>query len=233
MLTLQEIVGVTDEGIEVPESRLTRRKNIVAIAQSQIDSGFRLLHGHALMGSWGALESLIEDAVEAWMAFKPEVLLHQSFAKIKIPLAEFLGLSDEQRVRLLVSEVQRDLKLDLRSGVTKFEKLLDSVELGGPVDPRLRDALFETQNVRNVLAHRAGIADQRFVDACPSYGLAVGDRVVIGQEIYERLNYSMYIYAVVVLNRILAVLGRHTIHPEYPGFEGATRYGIQSSLGPS
>ncbi|MEU1270887.1 hypothetical protein [Streptomyces sp. NPDC005799] len=234
MIHLDEVFGVIEEGREVPESRLTQRKDQVKLARTQIDSEFRLLHGHALMGTWGALESLIEDTVEAWMAFRPEVLLHQNFAKIRVPLAEFLSLTDEQRVRLLVSEVQRDLKLDLRSGVTKFEKLLSSVGLGGPVDPRVRDALFEAQCIRNVLAHRAGIADQRFIDACPSYGLSIGDRLAIDKGTYRRLNFSFYVYGNIVINRILATLGRDgRVHSDYPGYEGATHYGTQPSLDPS
>ncbi|MGY4984073.1 hypothetical protein ACWCYL_44395 [Streptomyces sp. 900105755] len=227
LLTLHDVFGIVEEGTEVPEDRLSHRRDQIQLAQRQIDSKFRLLHGHAIMGTWGSLECLIEDIVEAWMAFKPEVLHRQDFEKIKIPLAKFLSLSDDQRVRLLVSEIQRDLKLDLRSGVTKFEKLLDSVGLGGPVDPRLRDALYEFQNVRNVLAHRAGIVDQRFIEACPSYGLPIGGRLIIDQENFTRLHNAVYTYSIVLINRILALLGRDLSHADYPGFEGATRYGIE------
>ncbi|MFE7072312.1 hypothetical protein ACFU96_19735 [Streptomyces sp. NPDC057620] len=229
VISLHEVFGIIEEGREVPESRISNRKEQVKLAQRQIDSKFRLLHGHAIMGTWGSLECLIEDVVEAWMAFKPEVLRRQEFEKIKIPLAKFLGLSDDQRVRLLVSEIQRDLKLDLRSGVTKFEKLLDAVGLGGPVDPRLRDTLYEFQNVRNVLAHRAGIVDQRFVDACPSYGLQVGERVAIDEKSFTRLHNGVYTYSMVLINRILASLGRDIRHVAYPGFEGATQYGIRAN----
>jgi hypothetical protein len=226
ILSLHEVFGIVEEGTEVPENRLSHRENQVKLAQRQIDSKFQLLHGHAIMGTWGSLECLVEDTVEAWMAFKPEVLHRQDFEKIKIPLAKFLSLSDDQRVRLLVSEIQRDLKLDLRSGVTKFEKLLDSVGLGGPVDPRLRDTLYEFQNVRNVLAHRAGIVDQRFIDACPSYDLPIGARLAIDQRNFTRLHNAAYTYSMVLINRILASLGRQLSHTDYRGFEGATRYGI-------
>ncbi|MFI1410840.1 hypothetical protein ACH4Y0_13185 [Streptomyces sp. NPDC020707] len=231
VLALHDVFGIVEEGREVPESRLSNRKEEIKLAQRQIDSKFRLLHGHAIMGTWGSLECLIEDVVEAWMAFKPEVLRRQEFEKIKIPLAKFLGLSDDQRVRLLVNEIQRDLKLDLRSGVTKFEKLLDAVGLGGPVDPRLRDTLYEFQNVRNVLAHRAGIVDQRFIDACPSYGLQVGERVAIDEENFTRLHNGVYTYSIVLINRILASQGRDIKHVAYPGFEGATQYGIHANPG--
>ncbi|WP_392751145.1 hypothetical protein [Streptomyces sp. LN590] len=228
ILSIHKLFDLVEEDGDSSDERVKRERQ-VTLAQTEISSDFKLLHGHSIVGIWGALESLIEDVVECWMAFRPEVLMHQNFVKIRVPLAEFLSLSDEQRVRLLVSEVQRDLKLDLRSGVTKFEKLLDSVGLGGPVDPRIRDALFEAQNIRNVLAHRAGIVDQRFVDSCPSFGLSEGDQMVIGKKLFRRMSDAMGLYSIVVLNRVFVAVGRPTQHPnERKEFEGATRFGYES-----
>ncbi|MFE5562236.1 hypothetical protein [Streptomyces sp. NPDC056544] len=195
--------------------------NLKDLSAAEISSGFPLLHAHAIMGEWGALECLIEDLVESWVQFKPEVLEGAAFSRVRIPLASFLSLSEGERAKLLIFEVQRDLKVDLISGATKFEKILDVIGLGGPVDPRVRDALYEAQNVRNVWAHRGGIADRRLIEACPTLGLMEGDKVNIGRMEFSRYRDALWVYAATVLNRCLTLLGKEPVYLNVSGFEGA------------
>jgi hypothetical protein len=46
---------------------LEEQEKFAQLAQSEIDRDFPVLHGHALMGAWGALECLIEDLAVAWL----------------------------------------------------------------------------------------------------------------------------------------------------------------------
>lgn len=52
-------------------------------------------------------------------------------------------------------------------GVARFETLLALVELSGAIDEEHRKGLFELQQVRNVIVHRAGIVDRRLREQCP------------------------------------------------------------------
>ncbi|MCX5370310.1 hypothetical protein [Streptomyces sp. NBC_00103] len=166
------------------------------------------------------MEYLIEDLVEAWVVFKPEVLAGPVFSRVKVPLADFLGMSEADRITFLVSEVQRDLKLDLKSGATKFEKLLGAVGLDGPVDQHVRDALYEMQNIRNVWAHRGGVADRRLVEACPSLAFSEGEEVNIGTSEYGRYRHALVAYVGIVFNLCQKVCGLDPVAYDLPGLYG-------------
>ncbi|MGW5525515.1 hypothetical protein [Streptomyces xanthochromogenes] len=211
------------EGSELNPERMAQSERHAEIAKRELKRSFPLLHGHALMGVWGALEALIEDVSVSWMMHAPEVLQGNSMSKVKIPIATFLSLSDADRMRLVVSELQRDIKADLRSGVSRFESLLDCLGLGGEVDGRVRDAIYKAQQIRNVLAHRGGVADKRLVEACPGLGLEIGDKVEIDHLAFGELSLAMQIYAATVKNRCCSADGEKPAIFDSPGFEGALR----------
>lgn len=220
--TLIDIGGILNDYKQDEDSnRGEESAKLKELSAAEISSGFPLLHAHAIMGEWGALECLIEDLVEAWVQFKPDVLEGPAFSRVRVPLASFLHLNEGERAKLLVSEVQRDLKVDLTAGATKFERILDAIGLGGPVDPRVRDALYEAQNVRNVWAHRGGIADKRLVDACPALGLKEGDKVNVGRREFSRYRGALWVYSATVLNRCFNSLGKDPVYLNVPEFENA------------
>ncbi len=231
VVALVDIGGILNEGKDEDSDDKAKSLKLKELSAAEIASDFPLLHAHAIMGEWGALECLIEDLVEAWVAFKPETLKMPAFSRVRVPLASFLAMSEGDRTKLLVSEVQRDLKVDLTSGATKFEKILDAVGLGGQVDPRVRDALYEIQNVRNVWAHRGGIADRRFVESCPRLDFKEGEKVHIGKDRHARYMDALWVYAATVLNRCHKVLGLKPLRLEVPGFENAA--GLSGSSDPA
>jgi hypothetical protein len=227
VIALSDIVKVFgDESVTgLSTENIAKLENDVKLAAKQIETEYPLLHAHAIMGEWGALECFVEDLVDAWIRFKPEVLQAPIFAKVKIPFVDFMAMSEDERLAHLVSEVQRDLKLDLKSGATKFEKLLDVIGLDGAVDPRIRDALFEVQNVRNVWAHRSGFADGRLVKSCPNLGVTEGRRVNVTRSMYDRYHWAIALYVVTILNRCRVITGESPIEIDFPGFVGAVAFG--------
>lgn len=76
----------------------------------------------------------IEDLIVALLLSEPEFLRAEAFSKIRIPLADFETLDKEERMRILLRELQRTLRSDQRHGVNGFEVILGSVELSGEVD---------------------------------------------------------------------------------------------------
>ena len=197
-----------------------RAKKRAELAKSEIAKDFPLLHSHAIMGIWGALEAMIEDLAISWIEHNPSVLSEPKIAKIRIPLIEFQAMDQQGRLRFIVSELQRELGTELKSGANKFESLLSLLGLGGPVDKRLKDIIFETQNLRNIFAHRGGIADRKFVTNCPQFQYAVGDTVRIDTQHYNRIFFGFLMYAAVILNRCRTIDNLDPITDEFPGFEG-------------
>jgi hypothetical protein len=202
------------------EKELKELKWAAELAKSEIESDFALLHSHTLMGSWGALEGMIKDLVISWMQHNPSVLDDPRITKVKVPLVEFQKMGDHDRLRFLVTEIQRDLGLELKSGATKFESLLALVGLGGSVHRKVRDALFECQNLRNLFAHRGGVADRKFVANCPHLKYSVGDTVKLGSRDFSRNFFGLMTYGVIILNRCRSIEGTRLWEDnDFPGFE--------------
>lgn len=197
-----------------------KAKKRAQLAKSEIEKDFPLLHSHAVMGMWGALEAMVEDLAISWIEHNQSVLDEPKIAKIRVPLVEFQLMDQQDRLRFVVSELQRDLGTDLKSGATKFESFLNVLGLGGPVDKRLRDIIFETQSLRNIFAHRGGIADRRFITGCPQFQYKVGDTVTVNSDHFNRIFYGLLMYATVIVNRCRVIDSLPLITEDIPGYEG-------------
>jgi hypothetical protein len=189
------------------EKELAARKQDAEFAQKELDGGFPLLHAHAVVGVWGAFESALEDALVGMLMNEPDLLQKDAFAKFRIPLAQFESLEKEERIRLLVEELERGHGLARKQGIAGFESLLDCVNLSGAVEPEVTRTLWELSNVRNVLIHRASVADRRLVQNCPWMGLKVGDKVVISHTALRTYHDALTEYLTVILRRLCAKYG--------------------------
>jgi hypothetical protein len=79
------------------ESDLSRAKEVARLAESEITKDFPLLHAHAVIGIWGALEAMIEDVAVSWMDHSPSVLSEPPIAKIRIPFTVFQSMEQSDR----------------------------------------------------------------------------------------------------------------------------------------
>lgn len=217
-----EMDNESDETESKPQ--LEDAKKMAELGRSEIVNDFPLLRSHALIGLWGALEAMIEDLAITWIQYNPSLLDEPKIAKIKVPLAEYRKMDEQDQLSFLVSELQRDLGSDLKGGVNKFESLLNVIGIGGPVDKRVRDVIFEAQNLRNVLAHRAGIADRKFIMRCPHFNYSAGDRVKISKELLDHVMAGFLTYSFIVFNRCATIdeYSKFTVEPA--DFEGAVNF---------
>ena len=60
---------------------------------------------------------------------------------------------------------------------------------------------MELSAVRNVIAHRLGIADRRFLEACPWFNVELGDEVVVDGSKYSQYRAAVNAYAINVIER--------------------------------
>jgi hypothetical protein len=191
--SVQADLGIDDSDIEEAAGRAT-------IAESEIASDFRLLHGHSLVGIWGALETMVVDLVAAWLLNVPGAREVEQIQKIRISIAKFEAMEPIDRMVAIV----RELDKGEGTGIDRFERLLDPVFLGGSHPVELAENLYIIQQLRNVFAHRRGVADKRFVTACPFFDLAVGDKVPCGTELWGESVATVAAYALLVRNRVNA-----------------------------
>lgn len=211
--------GASDASREENKESVEEAQKTADLAKSELEDDFPFLHSHSIMGMWGALEAMVEDLAIAWLEHNPSTLSDPRFAKIRIPFVQFQSLDENQRLRYLVTELQRDLGLGLKSGATKFEPLLGALGLGGPVHPKVRDVIYEAQNLRNLFAHKGGVADDRFVTNCPHLQYSVGNAVKINYQQFTRIHDGLFMYSITILNRCLAASGQGQITLRMTGYE--------------
>jgi hypothetical protein len=194
--------SVPDWDEEDHKAELQRAKSDAEFAAKECDTGFPLLHEFTLVGLWGALEAAIEDLIIGILSNEPEFLRAEPFAKIRIPLADFETLDKEDRMRVLLRDLQRTLRSDQRQGVTGFEAILDAVGLSGEIKDEVREGIWEMHHVRNVIVHRRSCVDRIFVAACPKLGVKIGDRIPLTHELFTRYVNSLAGYAVEIIYRL-------------------------------
>jgi hypothetical protein len=174
------------------------------IAAKECAAGFPLLQEFTLVGFWGAFEAAIEDLVLGIISNEPTFLRAEPFSKVKIPLAEFEALTKDDRMRLLLRELQRLLRSDQRGGVNSFEMILDSVNLSGVVAEEIKKAIWEMHHVRNLIVHRGSCVDRTFAESCPELGLKVGDRMKASRRQVAHYVASLLEYGVLIEERLAA-----------------------------
>jgi hypothetical protein len=181
---------------------------------------FRLLHASAVVALWGALEVAIEDFLIAWLMNNPSALRIEALQKTKIALAEYEALDREDRMRVLLRELERSVIG--KQGVGCFEPLLDTFGLSGSVVKARKQGIYELQQVRNVIVHRGGRADRRFVEACPHWKAKVGEQLKLSGKDCSRYQRAVGDYVLIVAERVAARLGV-TANPELERLRSSLR----------
>ena len=226
--TLHEVLALTIVGISVirlqpklvraayavdepghPEDSISAEvKNKIAaaehrakLAQREVESDFNIVHSQAVVTLWSALEDSVRTFVAQWLMNLPQVKFEPPWADLKVKIGEYEPLDDEEKAHYLVGLAEQNVAAPLKRGVNRFECLLERLGLGGPVEEKVRDAIFEMQQVRNVIAHRRGIADSRFCRACPSFQLSAGGRVMVSHHMWEKYHRATLEYFIEIMCR--------------------------------
>ncbi len=149
------------------------------LATQEVEQGFPLLCGHTIVGLWGAFEAAIEDFLARWITYSPSSLEAIPQLRLRIPATDFMQANDQERARLLLTELSRNLQADARLGVSRFEELLNRFNLGGNPEDEVKRQVFEMQQVRHIWAHRGGLADAPFKERCPWFDVDIDQQVKV------------------------------------------------------
>ncbi len=194
--------AATAPGDDQSEGPVEAAQRLAELAEAEITDDFRLLHGHSLVGIWGALEALTSDLAAEWLIQVPEALELPAFANLRIPIAEFERLERDERMRAVINELDRKTSATLRRGVNRFETILDAIGLSGRVDKPVSARLYELQQIRNAFVHRGGLVDRRLAEACPRLKLDPGSPVPVTDRDYGEYMTGALYYAATLANRI-------------------------------
>jgi hypothetical protein len=200
IITLTKEVG--DEVTEHMQIDLRTANEDAEFTNKEIKRGYPLLHAFTIVGYWSALEWGVDDMLVGIMCNEPAVLEANSFGKIRLPLSRYEQLDKEERMRFLLSELQRNEASGLARGVNTFENLLEVFGLNGAVDVPTKEGLWKLNNFRNVIVHRNSRADRRLLENCPSLNVSIGDPILIDHKTYGSLTESALNYILILMRRL-------------------------------
>lgn len=188
--------------VEQSERGIVLTRERAEFARREIENDFPLLHAHTLVGIWGAFEAAVEDLAVLILVNDPTARNRDAISKVKVSIAEFESLDSDERMRLIVQELQRTLRAEQRLGVNAFEVVLQAVGLDGVVKKKLSKDLFEYQQIRHAVVHRGSVADRCLMQRCPWLRLRPGDPILIRHKDYRRLANAIMDYSVAVIERL-------------------------------
>lgn len=97
------------------------------------------------------------------------------------------------------------VKARFKLGIGRFEAVLNQIGLGGPVDADVQRTILELSQIRHVIIHRLGKADEKLATTCPWLNLRPGQRVRITQKQFRQF-YLVFFWYMLELDRRIANL---------------------------
>jgi len=213
-----EVLRITageDEKEKYGEERLEQAKREAALAQSEVDNGFPILHAQTTISLWSSLESLVRTFLAAWLANIPDAKSCEELKKVKVRLGEYESLTSDDRYFYLLDLLEDSMGTRRRPGVGRFEELFNAFGLSSKVEENISKDLFELYHIRNVLVHRRGIADRKIIEICPWLNLSVGQHLNITHQSYKRYNKSIGEYVLELIQRTRVYFGLERYEPPY------------------
>lgn len=174
---------------------------------------FPLLHGTGVILIWGALEAAVRDFLVRWLTVFPDERKIPELQKIRVSVGEYDPLSEEERMRYVVGIAEREWSAALKPGAGRFDSLLKPFGLAPDRPAELTTTLLELAATRNVIVHRASVADKKFVDLCPWLNASVGQRVNVGSSDFQRFIMAASEYAALVVTKAQQRSNAETLSP--------------------
>ena len=200
-------IAVGQEVTTEHKSNLERERVDAEFAENELRNDFPFMHASALVAAWGSLEAAIVDVAVGILLNEPKAFDKDEFMKVRVPLSTFEGLDKEDRVRYLISEVQRPQAAGGGQGVDSFENLLHLFDLSGKVEENVKKTLWEMNHMRNIIVHRDSHADSRLVRACPWLNTKVGERLMVNHSQFGRYGDAVFEYVKTIVHRLVARYG--------------------------
>lgn len=169
-----------------PDEHITRAQEAEDLAAGEVAADLPLIHSSASVLMWGALEAAFRDFLVRWLVTYPSARLVQEFNNIRVRLTEYESFSGEDKMRYLLGILERELAAALKPGVGRFECLLKPFGIHPNITTQERRDICELAAIRNVIVHRAGIADARLLELCPWLNQQIGNPVLVGREAFLR-----------------------------------------------
>lgn len=188
---------------EPPETPLNLQaaQEAARVAQDELAKDFPLVHAQAIVLLWGALENLAETFVARLIIKVPSLIRNEPWSNLRVKIGEYEPLDQEERAYYLVTLLQSIVGAPMKRGINRFESMFEAVGLKGAVSDEVAQAMFELQQVRNVIVHNRGIVDRRLQRDCPWLLLTSGEELRVTGEMYCKYCSMAAEYVIEVIRR--------------------------------
>lgn len=190
---------------DAPDEAFTEHA-LIQKARDQVEHGFPLLWEQATVSLWSHLEVATEDLAVALVehALTTDTLdaLSVEARTVRLPVEVWVQGNRRDHARQVLAELDKKQHFGTKPGAGQLEATLEVVGLGGGVSDDIRRALLQTSQVRHVLVHRGGEADERFVEYCSDLVAGVGSRVSVDEGTFRDWSEAAESYMVTVAQRV-------------------------------
>jgi hypothetical protein len=187
MPTIVKVLADVEGNSDHPDSvkKFERAQREAALASTEVDKDFPVLHGLAVVGLWSWMEHFVKGFVALWLTHRRDALEVTAVQKLRVKLGEYLQLQKAEQAQFLVELLEQELASPLKRGATRFESLLQPFGLSFQLPGGCAQTLFELQQVRNVIAHRNGRTDRRLRSDCPWLKLKINQPILISRNMLQ------------------------------------------------
>lgn len=200
LVPFEEMVGKSEVDLEFA-------KKTADLAQREVEEGFPLLHAWAVVAVWAYLEAHFRTFLAIWLKRRRSAWSCEPIKRLKVKLGDYESIPPQSRHFFVIGLLERELGTGIRNGVDRFEAMLEPFELAGPVPKKLKDAMYELGQVRNIIVHNASRVDRQFKSACPWFPQKVGSTVNVSSEMLHYYMDAVVLYVTLLICRPGPTLG--------------------------
>lgn len=181
-----QIPNATAETKEAFQQAITTSAGDLVFAEKEAKTGFNTLFSHTAVGTWGAIETSLENTLLNHLRRVPnaEALIRSNAPEVKDKLFRRAAVGGGSEETLLKG--WEGVLRDIPTVMARQLHMLTAFGLRVSLESDNERVLSELAELRNVILHRGGVVDQRFKNKCPWRGDTVGDRVYVTYETMRR-----------------------------------------------
>jgi hypothetical protein len=188
---IDEALGESRE--QTPDA-VEHGERVEQFAKDQTARGNPYLFDLASVRLWGLLEACVDDLVAKALLDPTKCKDHELLNRLKGPLLPFRAASPAEQAEYLADTLRNSVDAPLKLGIGRFEAILEPIGLSGAVHDTVRKLLLELSQVRNLVVHRAGRVDKRFLEVCPWRGKKNGEPITTDSKSFWLYHLASYWY---------------------------------------
>lgn len=144
-----------------------KERGLSSVAADEISAEFATLNAHLLVRTCSNLEALCYDFLRVCIRSDESLIRKDPLSKVKFTMPELLSMTDSERADVLATKVMEEFGTANKIGVEKFHDVFTFVGYSFSVADAWRKPLREMYATRNLILHRSGVVDRKFLTLCP------------------------------------------------------------------